>query len=141
MKILLAADGSVYSLKAADFLAAHLEWFKDSAELHVVHVKLPIPPGRARAAMSKETVERYYREEAEAALESTQEALRKHGISFQTAFKVGDIAAEIQAYAQANGVDMIVMGSHGHGALTNLMMGSVATKVLSNTNLPVLIIR
>jgi len=36
---------------------------------------------------------------------------------------------------------MIVMGSHGHGALQNLVMGSVATKVLAVTKVPVLIVR
>jgi nucleotide-binding universal stress UspA family protein len=36
---------------------------------------------------------------------------------------------------------MIVMGSHGHGALTNLVMGSVTTKVLAITSVPVLIVR
>jgi len=141
MKILLAVDGSLYSLKAADFLAAHLEWFKTPAELHLLHVKLPIPPGHARAAMGKEVVERYYCEESEAALKPTQEALRTHGVPFQSMFKVGEIGAEIQAYAEENAIDMIVMGSHGHGALKNLVMGSVATKVLATTKLPVLIVR
>jgi len=40
-----------------------------------------------------------------------------------------------------NVIDMIVMGSHGHGALRGLMMGSVATKVIAATTVPVLIIR
>ena len=36
---------------------------------------------------------------------------------------------------------MIVMGSHGHGALINLVVGSVATEVLAACKLPVLIVR
>jgi len=141
MKILLAVDGSAYSLKAVDFLALHLKWFKDPVELHLLHVKLPIPPGHARAVPGKEAVQRYYREESETALAPTREALHKHGISFHSSFKVGDISAEIQEYAEENAIDMIVMGSHGHGALKNLILGSVAAKILADTKLPVLIVR
>jgi len=37
--------------------------------------------------------------------------------------------------------DLVVMGSHGHGALLNLVMGSVATEVLAGCKVPVLIVR
>jgi nucleotide-binding universal stress UspA family protein len=141
MKILLAVDGSVYTSKSVKYLAAHLEWFKDEPELHLLHVKLPIPAGRVRAIAGRELVERYYREEADAALAPAEKVLRKFAIPFQRSYRVGDIAKEIQAYASRNKIDMIVMGSHGHGALKNLVMGSVATKVLAATKAPVLIVR
>jgi nucleotide-binding universal stress UspA family protein len=54
---------------------------------------------------------------------------------------VGDPAEQIQAYVEKNGIDMIVMGSHGHGAFLNLIMGSVSTKVLAMTTVPVLLVR
>jgi nucleotide-binding universal stress UspA family protein len=37
--------------------------------------------------------------------------------------------------------DLLMMGSHGHGTLTNLVMGSVATKVLARCSTPVLLVR
>jgi len=37
--------------------------------------------------------------------------------------------------------DLVVMGSHGHGALVNLVVGSVATEVLASCKVPVLIVR
>ena len=37
--------------------------------------------------------------------------------------------------------DLVVMGSRGHGSFVNLVLGSVATKVLSETQVPVLLIR
>ncbi|MDP4770616.1 MAG: universal stress protein, partial [Limnohabitans sp.] len=37
--------------------------------------------------------------------------------------------------------DLVVMGSHGHGTLGNLVMGSVATQVLANCKVPVLLVR
>lgn len=141
MKILFAVDGSSYSLKAAQYLALHFNWLSEPAELHLLHVESPIPVGRARAAMGKEAVDRYYAEEGEAALAPAENILRKYDIRFVRSYAAGDVADAIQAYVNQNAIDMIVMGSHGHGALRGLMMGSVATKVIAATTAPVLIIR
>ena len=141
MKILIAADGSRYSTKAVKHVIKHFNWFIEPPELHLLHVKLPLPPGRARFFLGNDVVDNYYREEAEAALAPSEKILRKNDIPFRTGYRIGDIAQEIQAYVRKNKIDMIVMGSHGHGAFSNLVMGSVATKVLAMTTVPVLIVR
>lgn len=141
MKIVIAVDGSPYSKKAVNHVLKHFDWFKGAPELHLLHVKLPLPPGRARSFLGDETVNNYYREEAEAALTPSEKLLRKHEIPFRAEYRVGDIANEIQDYVKKNKIDMIVMGSHGHGALQNLVMGSTATKVLAVTKVPVMIVR
>lgn len=141
MKILVAVDGSAYSSKAIKHVIKHCDWFKDTPELHLLHVKLPLPPGRSRSVLGTETINNYYREESEAALAGAEKLLRKNEIPFRAGYRIGDVADEIQAYVKKNKIDMIVMGSHGHGALQNLVMGSVATKVLAITKVPVLIVR
>lgn len=143
MKILLAADGSPYTIKAAEFLVANFDWFKESPELHVVHAKLPIPipEGRAAAVVGREAVDNYYREEAGAALAPAENVLKKHSVPFKGGYVIGDIAQQLNAYAKENGIDLIVMGTHGHGALKNLVMGSVATKVLALASIPVLLVK
>jgi nucleotide-binding universal stress UspA family protein len=145
LKILFAVDGSEYTVKTAKYLAAHFEWFKGTPELHLLHVKLAVPPGLALAQAERlfgdQTVDTYYKEEALKALKPAEDILRAEGIAFESGYKVGDIATEIHAYATLNKMDMIAMGSHGHGALQNLLMGSVATKVLAESHLPVLIVR
>jgi nucleotide-binding universal stress UspA family protein len=141
MNILLAVDGSPYTAKAVRYITAHLNWFHGNPELHLLHVKAPIPLGHARAAVGREAVEAYYKDEATAVLAPAEKMLRESGIPYQSAYKVGDVADEIKAYCEKHHMDMIVMGSHGHGALTNLVMGSVTTKVLAITSVPVLIVR
>lgn len=143
MKILLAADGSAYTTKAVEFLVAHFDWFKDSPELHVVHVKqpIPIPEGRAAAVVGRDAVENYYREEAGAALAPAESLLKQRNVPFKAGYVIGDIAQQLNGYAKENGIDLIVMGTHGHGALKNLVMGSVATKVLATAAVPVLLIK
>jgi nucleotide-binding universal stress UspA family protein len=145
MKILLAVDGSAFTIKAVNYLASHVQWFRETPDLHLLHVSLPIPSGlaltRARAILGDNALDDYYREEAEAAMAPAEEMLRKREMAFESAYRVGDIAHEIEACASAEKIDLIVMGSHGHGALANVVLGSVATKVLATTKIPVLIVR
>ena len=45
------------------------------------------------------------------------------------------------AFAEKGKFDLLVMGSHGHGTLTNLVLGSMATKVIAHCGVPVLLVR
>ncbi|CAL61681.1 Putative Universal stress protein UspA [Herminiimonas arsenicoxydans] len=145
MRILLTVDGSIYTKKAVKYLASHLEFFKEMPELHLLHVKAPIPAGlavhRARALLGNDAVDSYYKEESEKALAVAEKALSKKDIPFTSSYKVGEITDEIRKYASKNKIDLIVMGSHGHGALAGAIMGSVATKIMASTDIPVLIVR
>jgi nucleotide-binding universal stress UspA family protein len=141
MKILLAVDGSPYAIKAVNYIASHLNWFQGERELHLLHVKAPIPLGHARAAAGSEAVESYYKEEAAAALAPAEKLLHECQIPYQASYKVGDVAEQIKAYVEKHDVDMVVMGSHGHGAFKKLVLGSVTTKVLAISKVPVLVVR
>ena len=48
---------------------------------------------------------------------------------------------QIAAYATKNKLDLMALGSHGHGNLRNLVMGLIATKVLASCKVPVLLVR
>jgi nucleotide-binding universal stress UspA family protein len=145
MKILLAVDGSAFTAKAVAYLTAHLDWFRGEPELHLLHVKQPIPAGlaveQARRILGDDAATDYYREESAAALAPAEKILRTEGIPFHSHYKVGDIAKEVHAFALKNKIDMIVMGSHGHSALANVVLGSVANKILATSTVPVLIVR
>ena len=56
-------------------------------------------------------------------------------------FLCGLIADTIAATASEGSFDLLMMGSHGHGTLGNLVMGSVATQVLARCKVPVLLVR
>lgn len=143
MKILFAVDGSSYTAKAVEYVIAHFDIFKDKPEIHVLHVMSPIPTfkGRAAAVVGQDAVDNYYKTEAQEALAPAEAIFKKNNISLKGGYCIGDIAQQIDTYAQDNKIDLIVIGSHGHGALKNLVMGSVATKILAGTKTPVLIVR
>lgn len=141
MNILLAADGSEFTSKATEYVAAHPEWLQNDAQLHVLHVESQVSTNRARAVLGSDAVDNYYKEESEAALAPAEKILREKNIPFQSSYLIGDVAEQIRDYVEKNGIGMIIMGSHGNGALRNLVMGSVATKVIASTTVPVLLIR
>lgn len=141
MKALLTTDGSKYALDAIESFVSRLAWFRDAPAIDLVHVHLPIPVGRAVAWAGKEAVERYYAEEAAAALAPAEELLARREIAFHAVKLVGEPGHEIVRHAEAAGCDLIVVGTRGHGAMANLVMGSVATKVIAGARVPVLVIR
>jgi len=50
-------------------------------------------------------------------------------------------ATAIVEYARSNGIDLIVIGTHGRGAVAHLLMGSVAERVVRTAPCPVLTVR
>ena len=74
-------------------------------------------------------------------LAHTREFFAQRGMAARFEARVGPADEAICKVAQDGRHDMIVMGSHGHGTLGNLVMGSVATKVLSACKTPVLLVR
>jgi nucleotide-binding universal stress UspA family protein len=141
MKILLAADGSSFTQVAARGLLSHLQWFAKPPEVHVLHVHPEMPYRGAAAAAGKSAVQAYQREESEAALAVAQKELLAAGVAHVSAWKVGDVAQELRKYASEHKIDLVVMGTHGHGALANLALGSVVTKCIATLEVPILIVR
>ncbi len=140
MKILLAVDGSTYSKKMLAYLATHESLLNKDNNFTVLTVQSPIPP-RARAAVGKDVVEDYYKDEAEKILAPIDKFLMRHGVQAKGVWKSGNAGETIGNYADAGKFDLLVMGSHGHGSFLNMVLGSVATKVLANCKTPVLIVR
>ena len=140
MKILLAVDGSTYTKKMLAYLATHESLLNKDNNFTVLTVHLPIP-SRARAAVGKDIVEDYYKDDAERVLAPIDKFLARHGIQAKSVWKGGNVGETIATYAEAGKFDMLVMGSHGHGSFLNMVLGSVATKVLANCKTPVLLVR
>ena len=141
MKILLCSDGSEHARRAAEYLVSHLEWFKERPMVKVLTVHRPFPLPSAQRVVGKQAVESYQKEEAQKALEVCGEAFRKAGVEYDSSWRVGEPAQEILAHVKEHGIDLIVMGSHGHGKLYTIAMGSVASEVLRNAPVPVLFVR
>ena len=139
MKILLAVDGSPFTQKMLAYLTTHHELFGPHNQFMVFTAVAALPP-RARAAVGHEVAHGYYEEEAAKVAGPVLAYLAGHGITPEVTHQVGP-AGELIAQAAEGSFDLVLMGSHGHGALGNLVLGSVATQVLAHCKVPVLLVR
>lgn len=140
MKILVPVDGSSYTKQMLAYLAAHDEWLGDAHQYTVLHVAPAVPP-RAAAVLDKEVLKGYYQDESEKVLKTLRTFFKKQNIQAEFVTKVGAAGEVIAATANKGDFDLLILGSHGQSALRNLVLGSVATKVMAHCSTPVLLIR
>jgi len=143
--ILIPIDGSVYSDKAV----AKGKEIAEAFESDVVLLNI-MPPFTANATygyavvpldMIKEEYE-ISRKNSEAILAVAKNSLADMGSKVSTVSLHGDTADAIIDYIKSNNFDLVVMGSHGLGAVLNrLLTGSVTTKVLHHIQIPILIVK
>ena len=75
-------------------------------------------------------------------LATARKQMEDAGITLQTAtVESHAVWRGILQAADSGDADLIVMGSHGRSGIEKLVLGSVAQKVLANTQLPVLLVR
>jgi nucleotide-binding universal stress UspA family protein len=140
MKILAAVDGSPYTKRMLAYLAAHDEWLGAHHRYTLVHAVTPLPQ-RAAAAIDKATLQAWHAESAEKVFKPIRAFFSKQGLDASFVAKPGEPADVISKLARSGDYDLLILGSHGHGSLLNLVTGSVATKVLAQCETPVLLIR
>jgi len=140
MKILVAADGSPFTKRMLAYLAAHDEWLGAHHAYTVITV-VPAVPARAASVLSKDVLASYYSDEADKIFKPIRAFFAKQGLNAEFVAKHGHPADVIAATADKGGYDLLVLGTHGHGMLGTLVMGSVATKVVAQCAVPVLLVR
>jgi nucleotide-binding universal stress UspA family protein len=140
MKILVAADGSPFTKRMLAYIAAHDEWLGDRHRYTVLTVVAPVP-ARAAAVLAKDALESYYADEADKVFKPIREFFAQKSLQAEFVTAHGPAADKIAAQADAGKYDLLMLGSHGHSALGNLVMGSVATKVVAQCGVPVLLVR
>lgn len=142
-KVLVATDFGPASESALRYAQALARGF--GAELHVLHVVENLLTraidGYGYAAISpevQEDVERAGRKQTEALLSDEDRLELRAKPSIVTS---NSAATAIADYARDNGIDLIVMGTHGRAAIAHLFMGSVAERVVRTAPCPVLTVR
>jgi nucleotide-binding universal stress UspA family protein len=140
MKIVLAADGSSYTKKALAYLVTHEEIAGGDGQVVVVNVQPAMPP-RVKSMVGANAIQDYHREEAEKVLKPIEKFLARHAIQYTSRWAVGKPGIEIVKAATKEKAHLIVMGTHGHGILGRALLGSVAQNVLTECDIPVLLVK
>jgi nucleotide-binding universal stress UspA family protein len=140
--ILIAVDGSSHSAKVAKAVIGQVAAYKEMPELHLAYVHLPVPTlGGLIKPVGHESLQRYYREEGEDALRGAKKLFDRAKLPCNLHIMVGPIAETLVAEAKKLKCDMIVMGTHGMGAVSGMLLGSVATKTVHLARCPVMLVR
>ncbi|MBP7133323.1 MAG: universal stress protein [Aquabacterium sp.] len=140
MKILLPVDGSAFTKRMLAWLATHDEWLTGQHEYTVLTVVPQIPP-HAAAMFPPEQLKSYYDDTVDAIFKPIRKFTSKHDMNTAYVGKIGHAPDVIAKMAEKGKYDLIIMGSHGHSNLMNLVTGSVATKVMAGCKTPVLLVR
>ncbi len=143
-KILIATDGSDSSIESSRHgvkLAKSL-----GSDILVLYVINDMAISRVIAAMirkgfAEEDLRKALKASAEKIVSEVCKMGEASGVQVEPLIKEGDPASRILDTARIEGVDLILMGSHGEGGITSKLIGSVAQKVLNWSSTPVMIVR
>ena len=134
-RILVGYDGSPESKKALD-LAVDLAKACGSSVL-VQHVISIAPDAFETGALNYAEIQA----SAERLLEEAVERARSVGVAAAKVLSTGDAAAMLLKESEAQGADLVIIGSLGRGRMARLLVGSVADKLVRMARVPVLVVR
>jgi nucleotide-binding universal stress UspA family protein len=139
-KILVPLDGSELAKKALE--EAEKLANCSGAEITLFEVVPFMPIYGSPELVTPLIVDEKQKEAAEKYLSNLAEELKKKGLRVTAMVRTGQqVAVEIIDFAKEAGVDLIVMCTHGRSGISRWVLGSVALKVLTRAETPILLIR
>jgi nucleotide-binding universal stress UspA family protein len=142
MKVLVATDGSKAALHAVKYtirLLAQLAYPSNDVTLISVHDDVGLR--HAKRLVGSDTVAEYLRELSDKELKPARKLLDAASVMHDMVIKTGHISQEIVDFARSSKFDLIVLGAKGRGAIADLLLGSVAQRVLATATCPVLLVK
>ena len=139
-KVLPTIDGSESSDRAVKHLI-HLVKSSQPMDVHLLNVQPPIMAGEISLIATAKTVENIHHDKGEKTAESARALLDDAGIQYTFRIELKHIAETIARYARNNQCETIIMGTRGMSAISNLILGSVATKVIHLVDVPVTLVK
>jgi nucleotide-binding universal stress UspA family protein len=139
--IVIATDGSEPAREAVEL---GLELAAEQAALPIfVHVipNIDVMPTSGLGISIPPAIVHEPTDDDRAPVDDALALAAQHGIDARAELLAGSPAAEIVAYADSVGADLIVVGSRGHGRLASAVLGSVSRGVLAETRRPVVVVR
>ena len=141
LKLLVATDGSDNANRVIDHVIKQAGRYREPVEVHLLNVQPALAGVNIKLFISREDLNAYSRDEGMAALKSTREKLDAAGIKYAFHIGVGHPAEVIAQYTEDKGCEQIVMGTRGLGTVSNMVLGSVVTKVIHLAKVPVLLVK
>lgn len=140
-KVLLSTDFSEHSKVAVPWAVDLAKKYK--ADLHIIHVfdEAAIEAFFFNYAGQADEYFAKFREGFQNEIDELLSGLDTGGITIRPVLANGNPFLEIVQYAKENGIDIIVLGTHGRTGMAHMFMGSIAEKVVRKAHCPVLTVR
>jgi len=143
--VLIPVDGSDNSMRAVHTACQQVA-YGQLVTVHLLNVQPPINSRLVNNHLSQDLIDKFQQELGETALESARARLHEAGIGYTSHVEVGDVAQTIARYVRDLHCDQVIMGTRGLGsgavgAISGLLLGSIATKVLHLVDVPVTLVK
>ncbi len=140
MKFLVPIDGSESSRRAVEHVI-RLARRGEPPEIHLLNVRGQVDAWEVRRFLSDAEIAKMQIHEGEEEIRANCALIETAGLAYQVKVMAGPVAETIARYADEQGCDIIIMGTHGRGGLSKLLMGSVAGEVVEKANVPVTLVK
>ena len=138
--ILVPVDGSACAERAIEE-TVKLTQKSGPLDIHLLNVQPRIFVEETLVYLDAAKMDTYYYGQGSKGLASAEKLLKKAGIAYTAHRAVGPVAETIVTKAKELGADGILMGTHGHGRVAGMLLGSVSNKVLHLSPVPVTFVR
>ncbi|HWS03127.1 MAG TPA: universal stress protein [Gammaproteobacteria bacterium] len=145
--ILLPVDGSDCSEHAARCSeraarhVAHIASMVQGLRVHIVNVQPLGDDWMVRRMIKPEELATLEQEWGQSVIAPARAILEAVGVTCTERMVQGDVAQTIARLAEELACDQIIMGTQGRTSLGNVLLGSVASKVLHLSNVPVTMVK
>lgn len=144
----VCVDGSSYGAAAAQYILKHPKLFGRNARFDLINVvndyrgaALTNVTGIAMPTLSEQEITELEQNDFKDAMSKVQPLFERAKLETHGICLVGNPASEITAYAETNGIDLLVTGTHGYTRLKSAVMGSTAQTLAAHSSIPLLVVQ
>lgn len=141
MRIAIAVDGSENSLRAVREAVTVSNALKEKPDLLLLNVHLSALISPVAKGIDRQQIENYMDQIAEEELKEAKAILSNAGLAFSVIKGHGEVAATILDIIKKENLNLLVVGGKGRSSITDLILGSVTTKLISHSPVPVLVVK
>ncbi|MDP1605868.1 MAG: universal stress protein [Rhodocyclaceae bacterium] len=137
---LIPVDDSETALRPVSWVVRNLSTWREPPAIHLLNVQASLPRDVSRF-INAGAIRDFHLETGINVLTKARDPLVAAGLLPELHVLMGEAAPTITEFADLHGCSQILLGTRGHTGILGTLLGSVATKVVHLSNVPVLLIR
>ncbi len=138
LRLLVPVDGSENSNRVVGHVLKLAAELREPVDIHLLNVQHPLP-GTIKGV--SEQAKQFHNEEGLAALAGARRILDDAKVKYTHHISVGDVGPAVARMVEDLKCDQVIMGTRGMSSIANMVLGSVATKVLHLVHVPVILVK